>query len=194
FMILAAEFESFAHPFVVLLTVPLAIVGASLSLFVAGAGINVMSLIGLIILVGIVDNDAVVAIDYINQLRGRGLAVREAIVQGGLARMRPILMTTATTLLGVLPMALGLGRGGELQAPLAITVLGGLFTATALTLIVIPVLYELVERVRQRARARLGLAPDARASWLDWVHPGRQGERATSGAAPARAPAPAPDR
>ncbi|MGH7480985.1 MAG: efflux RND transporter permease subunit, partial [Longimicrobiales bacterium] len=99
FMILAAEFESFAHPFVVLLTVPLAIVGASLALFIAGAGINVMSLIGLIILVGIVDNGAVVAIDYINQLRGRGLAVREAILQGGLARMRPILMTTATTLL-----------------------------------------------------------------------------------------------
>ncbi|HEX7048690.1 MAG TPA: efflux RND transporter permease subunit [Longimicrobiales bacterium] len=153
YMILAAEFESFVHPFTILLSVPLGLVGAIFALWIAGAGINSMSLIGIIILVGLVDNNAVVMMDFIVQLRGEGMGMREAILEAGRTRLRPILMTTLTTLLGVLPLALGFGRGADLRAPLGITVFGGLFTATALTLIVIPVVYELIEDARARVRA-----------------------------------------
>jgi len=152
YMILAAEFESFVHPFTILLSVPLAIIGAVLSVWIAGIGINTMSLIGLVILIGIVDNDAIVKVDFINRMRREGMGVREAILAAGRVRLRPILMTTVTTLLGVAPMALGLGRGAELQQPLAVVIFGGLLSATLLTLIVIPVAYSLVED----ARAKLG--------------------------------------
>ncbi|GIW50989.1 MAG: multidrug ABC transporter [Gemmatimonadales bacterium] len=154
FMILAAEFESLAHPFVILLSVPLAAIGAVLSLWLAGLGLNTMSLIGIIVLVGIVDNDAIVKVDFINRMRAEGLPVREAILAAGRARLRPILMTTVTTLFGVLPMALGFGRGAELRQPLAVAIFGGLFTATVLTLVVIPVAYSLVEEARSKLRAR----------------------------------------
>ena len=131
YMVLAAQFESFALPFTILMAVPLALVGA---LAAAGLGINTMSLIGVVILVGIVDNDAIVKIDFIQQARAGGASVRAAILEAGRARLRPILMTTATTVLGLLPMALGFGRGADLQAPLAIAVIGGLLVATLLTL------------------------------------------------------------
>jgi HAE1 family hydrophobic/amphiphilic exporter-1 len=148
YMILAAEFESLIHPFTVLLSVPLGIIGAILALWLFGAGLNTVSLIGIVILVGIVDNNAVVKLDFINQLRREGMAVREAILAAGRARLRPIVMTSITTMLAVLPMMLGLGAQSGLQAPLAIAIFGGLFTATALTLIVIPVMYELIEDLR----------------------------------------------
>jgi HAE1 family hydrophobic/amphiphilic exporter-1 len=111
-----------------------------------------MSLIGIVIMAGIVDNDAVVKIDFINQMRCEGMSVREAILAAGHARLRPILMTTVTTLLGVLPMALAVGRGSELRAPLAVAIFGGLASSTALTLIVLPVIYEVVEDARARVR------------------------------------------
>lgn len=152
YMILAAEFESLIHPLTILLSVPLALVGAILALWLAGAGINAMSLIGIIILVGIVDNNAIVVIDLINKLRRQGLAVREAIVEAARARLRPIIMTTLTTLLGVLPMAIAIGRGADLRAPLAIAIFGGLFSATALTLFVIPVAYDLIDEAGARLR------------------------------------------
>ena len=145
YMILAAEFESFVQPAVVLLSVPLATIGAAVALWVTGAGLNVVSLIGMVVLVGIVDNDAVVKIDFINQMRREGHSVHDAIRLAGHARLRPILINTITAMLGLLPMALAIGPGAQLQAPLAIAVFGGLFTATALTLIVIPVAYSLVE-------------------------------------------------
>ncbi len=152
YMILAAEFESLIHPFTILLSVPLGAIGAILCLWLSGAGLNVVSLIGIVVLIGIVDNDAVVKIDFINQRRAAGLGVRDAIREAGHARLRPILITSITTMLGVLPMALGFGSGAELQAPLAIAVAGGLLTATPLTLIVIPVVYSLVEELRLRLR------------------------------------------
>ncbi|MGQ0813817.1 MAG: efflux RND transporter permease subunit, partial [Gemmatimonadota bacterium] len=152
YMILAAEFESFVHPFTILLAVPLSLIGAVWSLWLFGAGINTISLIGVIILVGIVDNDAVVKIDFINQMRRQGMSVREAIHAAGHARLRPIVMNTLTAMLAVLPMMLGIGPGAALQAPLAIVVFGGLLTATALTLIVIPVAYELIDEVGERVR------------------------------------------
>ncbi len=153
YMILAAEFESLRHPFTILLSVPLALMGAVWALWITGAGINTISLIGVIILVGIVDNDAVVKIDFINQMRREGMTVRQAILAAGHARLRPIVMNTLTVMLSVMPMMFGIGAGAALQAPLAIAVFGGLFTATALTLIVIPVVYEIIENVGARARA-----------------------------------------
>jgi hydrophobic/amphiphilic exporter-1 (mainly G- bacteria), HAE1 family len=160
YMILAAEFESLLLPFIVLLSVPLAAVGAALALRVAGAGLDTMSLIGLVILVGIVDNDAVVKVDLIRRMQRRGMPRREAILAAGRARVRPIVMNTLTGMLGLLPMVLGLGSGAELQAPLAITVFGGLISATPLTLVVIPVAYDLLgeasERMRHRAEGLAG--------------------------------------
>ncbi|MEX0909392.1 MAG: efflux RND transporter permease subunit, partial [Gemmatimonadaceae bacterium] len=145
-----AQFESLVLPFVVLLGVPLGLVGAIVALWIAGAGLNAVSVIGLIVLAGIADNDALIKVDFINQARRRGRSVREAILEAGRARLRPIIISSVTTMLGVLPMALGLGPGGELQAPLAIAIFGGLFTATALTLIVVPVAYDLIEEARVR--------------------------------------------
>jgi hydrophobic/amphiphilic exporter-1 (mainly G- bacteria), HAE1 family len=156
YMILAAKFESFIHPFTILLSVPLALIGAITALWVAGGGLNTMSLIGMVILVGIVVNDAIIKVDFINQARSRGAALRDAILEAGSARLRPILMTTVTTVLGLTPMALGMGRGADLRAPLAIAVIGGLITATALTLIVVPVAYDLIESLRVRIQALTG--------------------------------------
>jgi hydrophobic/amphiphilic exporter-1 (mainly G- bacteria), HAE1 family len=158
YMILAAQFESFLHPFTILLSVPLATVGAALALFLSGAGLNTMSLIGIVILVGIVVNDAIVKVDFINQLRAQGLPLRAAILEAGRKRLRPILMTTVTTVLGLLPMALGIGRGADLRAPLALAVIGGITSSTALTLIVVPVAYDLFEEWRTKLRAALGMA------------------------------------
>jgi HAE1 family hydrophobic/amphiphilic exporter-1 len=162
YMLLAAEFESLLLPFIVLLAVPLAAVGATLALWVTGAGINTMSLIGMVILVGIVDNDAVVKVDFINQMRRQGMGRREAIFAAGHARMRPIVMNTITAMLGLLPMALAIGPGAELQAPLAIAVFGGLLSATALTLVVIPVAYDLLDEAGERIRAFFGRPAAAR--------------------------------
>lgn len=148
FMILAGQFESLVHPFTILAAVPLALVGAILALLVTGQGLNTMSLIGMVILVGIVVNDSIVKVDFIVRGRARGLGVREAVVQAGRVRFRPIVMTTVTTALGLLPMALGIGRGADLRAPLAIAVIGGLLVATLLTLIVVPVLFSVLEDLR----------------------------------------------
>ena len=115
------------------------------ALFLTGQGFNTMSLIGVVILVGIVVNDAIVKVDFINQARTQGMALRAAILEAGRVRLRPILMTTVTTVLGLTPMALGIGRGADLRAPLAIAVIGGLLVATLLTLIVVPVVYATVE-------------------------------------------------
>ena len=160
YMILAAQFESFIHPFTILLSVPLATVGAALALWVTGQGLNSMSLIGLVILVGIVVNDAIVKVDFINQMRAAGQPLRQAILEAGRVRLRPIIMTTVTTVLGLTPMALGLGRGADLRAPLAIAVIGGLISATALTLVVVPVAYDLLDELRIKVRAALGMAAD----------------------------------
>ncbi len=165
YMILAAQFESFVHPFTILTAVPLALVGAILALALAGQGMNTMSLIGIVILVGIVVNDAIVKVDFINQARGRGSGLRAAILKAGEVRLRPIVMTTVTTVLGLAPMALGLGRGADLRAPMAVSVIGGLVVATALTLVVVPVTYSVMEDLRalapvgRRRRASADAAP-----------------------------------
>ena len=141
YIVMASQFESLVHPLVILFTVPFALIGVVLMLWAFGIPMNIMVFLGFIMLAGIVVNNAIVLVDYINQLRRKGLPKNEAIKQAGQARLRPILMTTATTILGLLPMALGLGEGAEIRTPMAITVIAGLISATALTLIVIPTVY-----------------------------------------------------
>ncbi len=146
YLVMASQFESFIHPLVVIFTVPLGAIGAVLALAITGNTINVVALIGAVMLAGIVVNNAIVLIDAVNQRRQEGMARDEALLNAGLSRLRPVLMTSSTTILGLTPMALGLGEGSELRAPLAITVIGGLAVATVLTLIVIPVVYTLFDR------------------------------------------------
>jgi len=148
YLVMASQFESLIHPFVILFTIPLALVGAVLALLVTGTTVNIVALIGVIMLVGIVVNNAIVLVDLINQLRAQGVERHDAIMQAGEARLRPILMTSLTTALGLLPMALGFGEGSEVRTPMAITVIGGLIVSTLLTLLVIPVVYSLMDRKR----------------------------------------------
>ncbi|HAW79933.1 MAG TPA: acriflavin resistance protein, partial [Balneola sp.] len=129
YLVMASQFESLLHPFIILFTIPLALVGAILALFITGTTISVVVFIGLILLAGIVVNNAIVLIDLINQLRAQGMDKYEAIIEGGKSRLRPILMTTLTTTLGLLPLAIGFGDGAELRAPMGITVIGGLLVS-----------------------------------------------------------------
>jgi HAE1 family hydrophobic/amphiphilic exporter-1 len=153
YLVMASQFESLIHPFVILFTIPLALVGAVLALFITGTTINIVALIGVIMLAGIVVNNAIVLVDLINQLRAQGVERIEAIMEAGSARLRPILMTSLTTALGLLPMAMGFGEGSEVRTPMAITVIGGLVVSTLLTLVVIPVVYSLMDRKRWPATA-----------------------------------------
>jgi HAE1 family hydrophobic/amphiphilic exporter-1 len=146
YLVMASQFESLIHPFIILFAVPFAVVGVVLSLWITSTEISVMVCLGVIILAGIVVNNAIVLVDYANQLRREGLSKREALVQAGQVRLRPILMTTLTTLLGLVPMSVGWGEGAEMRAPMAITVMGGLMFSTVLTLFLIPVVYEVVDR------------------------------------------------
>ena len=145
YLVMASQFESLIHPFVILLSVPLALVGAVLALFITNTAVSVIVFIGLIMLAGIVVNNAIVLIDLINQLRRDGMDKRSAIIEGGRSRLRPIAMTTLTTTLGLLPLAIGLGDGAEVRTPMAITVIGGLLVSTLLTLVVIPVVYDILD-------------------------------------------------
>ncbi len=141
FLVLAGQFESFKYPFVILFTLPLMVIGVALALFVTQTPVGVTVMIGLIVLVGIVVNNAIVMVDYINRLKQAGRMTYDAIVEASAIRLRPIVMTATTTILGLLPLSLGIGEGTEIQQPLAIAVIGGLLSSTLLTLIVIPVVY-----------------------------------------------------
>ena len=143
YVIMASQFESLVQPFIIMFTIPMAFVGTVLGLKWLGLNLSVVVFLGMIMLAGIVVNNAIVLVDYANRLRARGLALREAIIRAGCVRLRPILMTTATTVLGLLPMALGLGDGAEIRTPMAVAVICGLLTSTVLTLLVIPTIYYL---------------------------------------------------
>lgn len=160
YLVMAAQFESFFQPFVIMFTLPLAAIGVVWFLLLSGYSFGVTAFIGVIMLAGIVVNNAIVLITYVNILRGRGLSREEAILQAGPARLRPILMTALTTVLGLLPLALGLGEGGEMDAPLGAVVIGGLLVSTILTLVVIPVVYTVFEDLGRRwgSRARKAFA------------------------------------
>ncbi len=148
YMIMASQFESFVHPFVIMFTIPLAIIGVIFALLITGMSINLPALIGFVMLGGISVNNGIVMVDYINQLKRRGMEKKEAILQACTVRLRPVLITALTTIMGMLPMALSVSEGAEMRAPMAITVVGGLFATTFLTLFIIPIIYSLVDRVR----------------------------------------------
>ncbi|AFG36206.1 efflux RND transporter permease subunit [Spirochaeta africana] len=145
YMVMASQFESFVNPFIVMFSVPFAIIGLTAALLLTNTTFNLLSFVGAILLVGIVVNNAIVLIDYIDQLRNRGMELTEAIVHGGKTRLKPILMTSFTTLLGLVPMAIGTGGGAHLRAPIARAVIGGLATSSIITVILIPTLYFLVQ-------------------------------------------------
>lgn len=155
YMVMAAQFESLRDPFLILLSVPLAAIGVVLMLLITDTTFNQQAFLGIIVLLGIVVNNAIVLVDYTNLLRrDHGLGLHRAVVTAGVRRMRPILMTTITTVLGLGPMALGLGEGSELQAPMARVVIGGLATSTLITLVFIPVMYVAFEEIATPCRAR----------------------------------------
>lgn len=153
YLILAAQFESLLQPLVILAAVPLATGGVAVALVLTGQSWNLMSLTGCVVLVGIAVNDAIVKVDFINQKRGAGMPLAAAVRCAGRERIRPVLMTTLTTALGLVPLMLGFGQGAALRAPMAIAVVGGLVTATLLTLTVVPVLYSLLDAHRRPGNA-----------------------------------------
>ena len=155
YMVMAAQFESLRDPFIIIFSIPLAAIGVVTMLVLTGTTFNMQGFLGVIVLVGIVVNNAIVLVDYTNQLRrDHGYSIRDAVVTAGSRRLRPILMTTVTTVLGLTPMALGIGEGSELQVPMARVVIGGLLTSTMITLVFIPVVYATLEELGERASRR----------------------------------------
>lgn len=152
YMVMASQFESLVHPFTIMLTIPMAGVGVAAVFYFAGLPLSVMAFIGIIILAGIAVNDGIILVDYVGLLRRKGMKRREALLAAGQARLRPIMMTSSTTILALLPLSLGFGEGAELRAPLAYAIIGGLVTSTILTLLVLPVAYDLIDRLRPRRR------------------------------------------
>ena len=154
YMVLAAQFESFTHPFTVLLSMPFSFIGAFGALFLFGKTINIFSFIGLILLMGLVKKNAILLVDYTNILRERGMTKRDAILTAGPVRLRPILMTTFAMIMGMLPIAVGLGEGAETRSPMALATIGGLLTSLVLTLVVVPVAYDLLDQLQSKLTRR----------------------------------------
>ena len=150
YMVLAAEFESLSQPLIIMMSLPFAIIGAVIGLLVADQTANMMSVIGFTMLLGLVTKNAILLVDYANQARERGMGIREAIIEACSLRLRPILMTTLSTLLGMLPVALGIGEGAELRQSMGVVLIGGLTTSTLLTLVVVPLIYMLAEEYREK--------------------------------------------
>jgi len=169
YLIMVAQFQSLLSPFIVMFTIPLAFTGGFLALLIARMDVSVIAAVGLIMLAGIIINNGIVLVDYINQLQIEGLSKREAIIEGGKTRLRPILMTATTTILALSTMALGFGSGADMIQPMAVVTIGGLFYGTLLTLFVVPCIYELLNRrkfgevaiaVIQEERTQEKLNPD----------------------------------
>lgn len=154
YMVMAAQFESLINPFIIMFTVPLAFIGAIFVLFYTGVTISIPAMIGFVMLTGIIVNNGIVLIDFINKEKEKGIETRQAIINSGKTRLQPILMTALTTIIGLLPMALGIGEGNEIQLPLAMTVIGGLTIGTLLTLIVIPVVYSIFDQIAKKFKRK----------------------------------------
>ena len=150
YMVMASQFESLIHPFIVMFSVPFAAIGLVGAMLLTNTTFSLMAFVGAILLVGIVVNNAIVLIDYMNLLQQKGVPLMEAIIKGCKTRLKPILMTTLTTIFAMLPMSLGIGTGSELRAPMGRAVVGGLSTSTLVTLILIPTVYWLIERKLRR--------------------------------------------
>ncbi|MEP6740535.1 MAG: efflux RND transporter permease subunit, partial [Caldimonas sp.] len=153
YIVLASQFGSFLQPLAIMASLPLALIGVMLALLVTRSTLNLFSMIGLVMLMGLVTKNAILLVDFANHGRRAGLNVAEALLQAGLVRMRPIIMTTAAMVFGMLPLALALGEGGEIQAPMGRAIIGGVITSTLLTLVVVPVLYSYLVRERKAAKA-----------------------------------------
>ena len=153
YMVLAAQFESFVQPLIIMIALPFALTGAIVGLLVSGQTVNMMSLIGFTMLLGLVTKNAILLVDYANKARAKGTEIKEAVLEACSLRLRPILMTTLATILGMLPIALGIGAGAELRQSMGIVLIGGLFTSTILTLVVVPLVYILVEGWIERRKA-----------------------------------------
>jgi multidrug efflux pump len=160
YLVLSAQFESFIHPFTILLSVPLAVFGALLTLLIFGQSLNIYSQIGLIMLIGLVTKNAILIVEFANQQRAKGLDLIGSVVEAATIRLRPILMTSFSTIFGILPIAMGLGAGGESRSPLGLVVVGGVFFSTFLTLIVVPVVYILLSRFTRVKKVEAPLLKD----------------------------------
>jgi HAE1 family hydrophobic/amphiphilic exporter-1 len=158
YMILAAQFESFVHPFTIMFSLPVSLIGAMGLLMLTGERVSIFSLIGVILLMGLVTKNAILLVDYTITLRHRGMERNDALLKAGPIRLRPILMTTTAMVFGMLPTALKIGEGSESRAPMAIAVIGGLITSTLLTLVVIPVVYTIVDDFEQWVKKKRGRA------------------------------------
>ncbi len=163
YMVLAAQFESLVHPFTVLLSVPLAVTGALLTLLLAGSTLNLYSQIGMILLIGLVTKNSILLVEYANQLKEKGMSSVEAMLESGRIRLRPILMTATATIIGATPIALGLGAGSASRRPLGYAIVGGLLFSTVLTLFLVPVVYVLLDALRARIGRRAGAFETAEA-------------------------------
>jgi multidrug efflux pump subunit AcrB len=148
YLILASQFGSFLHPLAIMLSLPLSLVGVALALLATGDTLNIMSMIGLIMLMGLVTKNAILLVDFANQTRREGVARDEALIKAGSTRLRPIVMTTLAMIFGMLPLALAIGAGAEMRAPMARAVIGGLITSTLLTLVVVPVVYTYLDDLK----------------------------------------------
>ncbi|HHY77152.1 MAG TPA: efflux RND transporter permease subunit, partial [Clostridiales bacterium] len=156
YMVMAVQFESLLHPFTIMFSVPVAYSGSILGLLITNKPLSVPAFIGVIMLAGIVVNNAIVLVDYINILKGRGMDTETAIIKAGPTRLRPILMTTLTTILALIPLALGIGEGAEAMAPMAIVVIFGLITSTLLTLLIVPVMYCIFDNILMKFKDKIG--------------------------------------
>jgi CzcA family heavy metal efflux pump len=161
YIVLASQFGSFLQPLAIMTSLPLALIGVMLALLVTGSTLNLFSMIGLVMLMGLVTKNAILLVDFANQARKAGMSTAQALLQAGLVRMRPIMMTTAAMIFGMLPMALALDEGGELQAPMGRAIIGGVITSTLLTLIVVPVMYSYLDGLAAWAKRRFGAQHDS---------------------------------
>jgi multidrug efflux pump subunit AcrB len=159
YIVLASQFSSFLQPLAIMASLPLALIGVMLALLVTRSTLNLFSMIGLVMLMGLVTKNAILLVDFANHGRRAGLPVPEALLQAGLVRMRPIMMTTAAMIFGMLPLALALDEGGEIQAPMGRAIIGGVITSTLLTLVVVPVLYSYLVRDKRPAPAATPVEP-----------------------------------
>jgi HAE1 family hydrophobic/amphiphilic exporter-1 len=150
FLVMASQFESFAMPFIIMFSIPFAFTGVILALFITHTTLSLVAALGAVLLVGIVVKNGIVLVDYINLMRDRGIELYEAIAISGKSRLRPVLMTAMTTILGMLPLALSAGEGSEMWRPMGITVIGGLVFSTLVTLVIVPVMYAVMARKGER--------------------------------------------
>ena len=154
YIVMATQFESLVYPFIIMFTLPFALSGVFIALWLTGTPLSIIALIGAIMLVGIVTKNGIVMVDYMNLLVERGMPVRDAVIAGGKSRLRPVLMTSLTTVLGMMPMSMGIGEGSEIWQPMGISVVGGLVMSTLLTLFIVPSLYAMLEGRKERKAER----------------------------------------